>query len=253
VSDSPSHAGAWCRATASRCGPVSQDESVWKERISPKERVERTGRDHRCPNPFWLPKVQEENSAVRFPEWGPNCAGCAQCDHLLKSVSGQSVCDNTRFHTEHEHGRRLCDYRRCRDPTTHYTAVCADLHVICDVCQLRGHWRRCKPTDPVWVNRALADWERVADKGLYTRLRWKTPQWGFFCLRVTLRSNPDGRDYAGVEAETVQGGYASLVALGGAMGLVKVRGELGDCTRTIRDHLYAPESEDARRAQRNRV
>lgn len=62
----------------------------------------------------------------------------------------------------------------------HNTVVCGQIHAICVRCGSRGHHRCRKDTRNEELEKMRCRFERFANLGALTSLRFQFPQWGFF-------------------------------------------------------------------------
>ncbi len=127
-------------------------------------------------------KMRAQNARVMYLEMGQRCGFCGGCHHAYAFGRAQVACPYVRAALSHSgalsfHPR--CTYARCEIRHLHYTRVCPTLHALCPLCELRGHVGKCFVSEP-WVERALEDFEAVADEGVYTSRCHLEPSWGFY-------------------------------------------------------------------------
>ena len=123
------------------------------------------------------------NRFASRPQFESRCSFCGS-RHCSLYASG-SYAPNCRRYIQQitlSPTRRICNYRRCSDPTNHHTHVCPTLHQRCPRCQCRGHGPgdACDITNPDIMDRLRADFEAVADEGAYTRERRTLMCWGWY-------------------------------------------------------------------------
>ncbi len=136
------------------------------------------------PGPCTRPRC----ARVMYPEMGQRCGFCGGCHHTYAFGRGQVACPYARAALTYSGAISLyprCTYARCEIRHLHYTRVCPTLHSLCARCELRGHQGGCLATK-TWVERALEDFEAVADEGVYTSQRHLEKSWGFYPSLGTL-------------------------------------------------------------------
>ncbi len=127
-------------------------------------------------------RVRSVNSRIQLPELGQRCGFCGACHHTFGFGLKAVACPYAKAVLQHDGTLRVhqrCTYKRCLIQHLHYTRVCPTLHSICPVCGIRGHQGNCA-MNIHWLTSALADFEAVADQGVFTARRHQEPAWGFF-------------------------------------------------------------------------
>ncbi len=123
------------------------------------------------------------NPYVLLPSFHGRCDYCSS-RHCSRFVAGtrNPNCNKYREQVLYAPSRRVCEYRRCSDPASHFTAVCPSLHRRCSRCGCRGHDAdtSCDLRNPAVMHRYRADFEEAANYGVYTKYRFEAIEWGFY-------------------------------------------------------------------------
>ena len=113
-----------------------------------------------------------------------------ECCYFCGSVSHQKLSrDCSEIVCPKYNDQAKCTYKHCNRKSEHLIKTCYVLHQLCSNCGNRGHESRMcgGKFDFQGQQRLWNDFEAVADLGIYTRLRYVEPSWGFF---TTHRSVP---------------------------------------------------------------
>ncbi len=126
-------------------------------------------------------KQHVEMAYASCPLFNRRCDFCGG-NHCSRHNADHTApaCANYSEHQEVAPCRRLCDYRRCLRPQDHHTCVCPDLHARCVRCNFRGHRGGCRPDHAPHMEALRADFEEVADVGVFTHDRRADLAWGFY-------------------------------------------------------------------------
>ena len=130
------------------------------------------------------PHSRYNNAFDPSPRFERRCDFCGahHCSRFLADSPGHPNCVRYREQRDYAPDRRLCRYRRCRQPADHHTLVCPSLHARCGRCGCRGHTaeQHCDTSNTAVMARLRADFEDAADEGFLTRRRFKQLAWGWY-------------------------------------------------------------------------
>ncbi len=188
-----------------------------------------------------------ENRFKSDPVYESRCDYCGgrRCSRM---IAGTSTPNCARYIEQIRLAptRRVCNYRRCKNPTTHLTHVCPTLIQRCPRCQCRGHGPSdlCDPNSEEVMDRLRADFEEVADAGTYTNERQRDLCWGFYPYP---RGSPIEFRPADYDALTDMPVLHALDYLANLLSQPENQGHLPDFATEEREAPYWPPSDRDRK------
>ncbi len=145
---------------------------------------------HHLDHVHFTAEEREQNAFALSPLFESRCTFCgaSHCSRLVAGLGGRVMnCKKLREQSMFSPTRSICDYRRCKADHEHHTSVCPYLHGKCSICGCRGHRPadQCSVTSEAIMERLRADFEEVANIGVYTRERFSHLEWGFYPVPPT--------------------------------------------------------------------
>ena len=167
-------------------------------------------------NAHLSPAERAENPFVSNPRLHHRCDFCtgSHCSRYMKG-SLTVNCPRLLEHANVAPTRRLCDYRRCRQPMDHHTAACPTLHARCPRCLCRGHSALdgCDLRNGPVMEALRSDFEECASVGWLTRRRADNIAWGFYPYPATAPRHERIVDYGRLSRLPVQQALGLLQTL----------------------------------------
>ena len=131
-------------------------------------------------------KPHDDPSLWRSIRVEDRCLFCGSTEHgKYHKFTGKKQCPELL--KKKDETAASCTYKWCGNKASHCTPMCQALQSRCRKCGRRGHFVDDCSSTPAAVAQFLADFEKFADQGVRSCLRFENLIWGFHAIPSGMR------------------------------------------------------------------